>query len=443
MAPKDLEGWIARQYSHAATQMLRSISPLGIVKQRPGFGQTIRPAPGAVVASPVPAAYDPEPDYFFHGYRDSALVIDALRVLRADGTVGEEGTGLFGDFVTFSLSLGRLDGRELAACGQWRGRVAPDFVRFLRSSEELARVRGEAVGAETRVNADGSIDISSWPRPQHDGVPLRALTLMRWLRDVPLPRELRTASGELLRSDLRYARRQSRELCYDIWEEELGAHYFTLNVSAQALLDGADWLAAAGEPVEAGACRAEAQALRAQLDGYWLQEEGWYRSRVLPSGERSSKELDISVVLSALQCADRLPRHSVRDPRLLATLAALERLFCEEYPINHDLPADRGPALGRYRGDRYYSGGAYYFSTLAAAELCYRAASCADAAAELIARGDRFLETVRAFTPASGDMSEQFDQRTGAQTSATHLAWSYAALISCASARRAATAGHG
>ncbi len=443
MAAKDFEGWIERQYCHGATQMLRSISPVGIVMQRPGFGQTIRPAPGAVVASPVPAAYDPDPDYFFHWYRDSALVIDALRLLRTDGTVGEEGTALFGDFVTFSLALGRLDGRELAASGQWRMRVAPDFVRFLRSSEELARVRGESVAAETRVNADGSIDISSWPRPQHDGVPLRALTLMRWLRDVRLPGDIRTASAELLRSDLSYARRHAREPCYDIWEEELGAHYFTLNVSAQALLDGADWLEAAGEAAEAGACRAEAQALRAQLDGYWLAQEGWYRSRVPASGERSSKELDISVVLSALQCADHLPRHSVRDPRLLATLHALERLFSHEYPINHDLPPDRGPALGRYRGDRYYSGGAYYFSTLAAAELCYRAASCADAAAELIARGDRFLETVRAFTPASGDMSEQFDQRTGAQTSARHLAWSYAALISCASARRAVAGGRG
>ena len=35
------------------------------------------------------------------------------------------------------------------------------------------------------------------------------------------------------------------------------------------------------------------------------------------------------------------------------------------------------------------------------------------------------------------DLSEQFDQRTGEQTSAKHLAWSYAAFISCVTARRA------
>jgi glucoamylase len=89
----------------------------------------------------------------------------------------------------------------------------------------------------------------------------------------------------------------------------------------------------------------------------------------------------------------------------------------------------------------YYSGGAYYFSTLAAAEFCFRAAVTRHGSEKGIDssyrdRGDAYLATVRAFTPPSGDMSEQFDQKTGAQSSARHLAWSYAAFISCVTARR-------
>jgi glucoamylase len=99
--------------------------------------------------------------------------------------------------------------------------------------------------------------------------------------------------------------------------------------------------------------------------------------------------------------------------------------------------------MGRYEGDVYQSGGAYYFSTLGAAEFCFLAARAHgpddDARSRWIARGDGFLATVRAFTPESGDLSEQFDQRTGRQTSAKHLAWSYAAFISCVTARRAVT----
>jgi glucoamylase len=124
-----------------------------------------------------------------------------------------------------------------------------------------------------------------------------------------------------------------------------------------------------------------------------------------------------------------------------ATLDELERLFDGLYPINRDRPRERGPAMGRYEGDVYFSGGAYYFSTLGAAEFCFLAAAAHAIGSERrqawISRGDRFLETVRAFTPASGDLSEQFDQRTGEQTSAKHLAWSYAGFISCVTARRA------
>jgi hypothetical protein len=61
------ESWLERQLSHSASAMLSSISPVSIVKQRPGFGQTIRPIAGAIVASPVLGGYDPDPDYFFIG----------------------------------------------------------------------------------------------------------------------------------------------------------------------------------------------------------------------------------------------------------------------------------------------------------------------------------------------------------------------------------------
>jgi glucoamylase len=439
-----LSDWVDRQYACAARQMLRSISPLGIVKTRPGFDQIIRPAPGAVVASPVPAASDPDPDYFFHWYRDSAIVIDALRLLHVAGQVGSEAPRLFGEFVRFSAALARLDGRALAAAaGEWRPRVAAGFVQFLRPDTELERIHGDAVAAETRVNPDGTLDISNWGRPQNDGPALRALALLHWLRDVSLDGELREICAQVLRDDLRFTRAHCRESCFDIWEEERGLHYYTLRVSAQALAEGADWLAARGERAEAEGCRALSEALRGTLDGYWLQDRGYYRSRVLDSAEPSVKELDIAVILAALQAGDDAATHSVRDPRIHATLGVLDSVFEADYAINRGRPAARGPALGRYRGDRYYSGGAYYFSTLAAAELCFRAAAGNGEREALLARGDRYLETVRAFTPESGDMSEQFDQRTGEQTSAKHLAWSYAAFISCAAARRAVVGGQG
>jgi glucoamylase len=443
-----LEQWLRREYSHAATAMQRSISARDLVKERVGFGQTVRPVAGSIVASPVLASWDPDPDYFFHWFRDSAVVIDAVRLLFEARHLGAEALTHFGDFVRFSLSLRALDGRSLVALPQWRANVLPDFVQYLRG-EDLQTVFGDAVYADTRVNPDGTLDISRWTRPQHDGPPLRALTVLRWLRTlrgqrVTISADTLTDAERLVRIDLALTALNWREPSLDIWEEELGQHYFTLRVSAAALRDGAEWLQARGEAAEALTLRAEAQTILETLDRFWLPDEAHYRSRIMPPGVTSTKLLDIAVVLAAVHAGDGEETHSARDPRMHATLDKLERLFDRLYSINHDRPRERAPALGRYEGDGYFSGGAYYFSTLGAAELCFQAAAAeapgSGERARWAGRGDAFLETVRAFTPPSGDLAEQFDQRTGAPTSAKHLAWSYAAFISCVTARRAAVA---
>jgi glucoamylase len=281
------------------------------------------------------------------------------------------------------------------------------------------------------------LDISKWGRAQNDGPPLRALTLLRWLQCVPLAPAVRTDAGELLRSDLAFTRKHWRDACYDIWEEEKGHHYYTLSVSAGALEAGAAWHARHGESALADSSRVNAQAIRELLHGYWLETPGYYRSRILESGRDCAKELDIAVILAPVHAPNEAATHSVRDPKLHATLDALDALFVADYPINHCLPAHRGPAMGRYAGDVYYSGGAYYFSSLGAAQFCYCAALHSGTAAGWLARGDRYLETVRAYTPQDGELSEQFDQKTGEQTSAKQLAWSYAALITAIVARRA------
>jgi len=430
-----LEQWIEREYRHAAGAMMTSVSATGLVKERPGFGQSMRPAVGSIIASPVPGAYDPDPDYFFHWFRDSAVVIDAVRLLFEAGHLREEALTHFADFVQFSLALDDLDGRSLVSAPAWRDKVIPDFQKYVRPDEELTTVRGSAVTADTRVNPNGTIDISRWARPQHDGPPLRVLSVLKWMRK----HKVTADASKLLQRDLEFTAQHWRDPSFDIWEEESGHHYYTLRVAAAALNDG-------GEFLRSDALRAEAQVIYRMLDGFWRESGGYYTSRILPEGAKSAKELDIAVILSAVHTAGHgeAEVHTARDPRMHATLERLEALFGAAYLINHQLPKDRAPAMGRYQGDVYYSGGAYYFSTLGASEFCYLAAAAHVAGCEerrkWVEHGDGFLNTTRVYTPASGDLSEQFDQRTGEQTSAKHLAWSYAALISCVTARQAVVA---
>ncbi len=434
----DLEAWIEAEYRYAIPAMMRSVSPVELVKTRPGFGQTVTPVTGSIIASPVLGAYDPDPDYFFHWYRDSAVVIDAMRMLYQNGDAGPTAMIDVLEFARFSIGLLKLDGHSLVADASWREKVAPEFQKYLRDEEDLDSIKDSAIAADTRVNPDGTLDITKWNRPQHDGPPLRALALLRWDDLIYFSGSLGEELAMLIRFDLAFTYRQCREASYDIWEEEKGLHYYTLRMSAAALEEGSMWLIARGDDATAKRYLAEAESIRRTLDGFWLEGQGYYRSRILPDGAPSSKELDIAVILSAIHSGRAVGAHSVHDPRMQSTLAKLEALFDRLYEINRNRPAGHGVAMGRYEGDIYYSGGAYFFSTLGAAEFCYRAAEGAGNAREWIERGDAFLTTVRAYTAKGGDLSEQFDQRTGEQTSAKHLAWSYAAFISCISTRRAA-----
>lgn len=469
--------WMARQNDVSAAALLRAVSAAHLVKERRGFGQTIRPAPGSVLASPALASGDPDPDYFFHWLRDSALVIDALRHVIAEGALAGEGLSRFKEFVGFSLSLNRLDGAAfLRLAGDFRKNVEPFFLQYVRDDSDLRKIAGDRVLGEPRFNPDGTLDIAKWSRPQHDGPALRALALMRFWPLEGLDGQARASTRALILTDLEFIVRHWRDPCFDIWEEELGHHYYTRLVHHAALADGARWLEETGtdEAARTQACLAAAQAIVQSLDEYWNPANGFYASRRGVANGVAGKELDFATILAVIHARRKDGAHSVLDPRVMATLARLEELFDASYAINRGRAETRGAAMGRYAGDRYFSGGAYYFSTLGAAEFYYALAEAVAGAEVLVTadnkeflrrlaaaddsfalpppgperrkgrfeavlrRGDQFMATVAAHTPASGELSEQFDQATGIQTSAKSLTWSHAALITAFARRKAA-----
>src|SRR3546814_14385570 len=80
----DLDAWIAAQARHSATAMEQAISATRLVRRREAYGQVMVPAPGSVLASPVIADWDPEPDSFFHWVRESAIVMRSVAALMQD-----------------------------------------------------------------------------------------------------------------------------------------------------------------------------------------------------------------------------------------------------------------------------------------------------------------------------------------------------------------------
>jgi len=463
-----LDDWINKEAQYAAIAMLRAISATDLVKERPGFGQKIIPHVGSVLASPVRAAYDPDPDYFFHWFRDSAVVIDALRVAFSQGLIEEKiALTKLKEFVDFTRALQNLDGTIFLRHQNYVELTQPTFLQYLRPQEEIAQLCNTSVFGETRVNPDGKFDITRWPRPQTDGPALLVLTLLRWLEeDAKIEDALRSDMEHLLIDNLAFTSRHAQEISFDIWEEEKGFHYYTQLIQCEALEKGARWLILKGDRVQANSYLAMRDGLSSHLENYWDAKLGYLRSRIDVEQGNNDKWLDISVIFAVIHAARLSGAHSVLDVKVQATVTALEELFEADYGINQRRPDDHGPAFGRYKNDAYYSGGAYFFSTLAAAEFYFRLAIALQKGGTLDItsenarfcarlgvtkgsprqtqvnaarmRGNAILRMVQAYTPESGDLSEQFDQKTGEQTSAKHLTWSYGAFITAYAQRRQA-----
>lgn len=466
-----LDRWIDQECRFAAAAMLRLVSATALACDRPAFGQHVVPAKGSVLAAP-PAVQQGDPDYTFHWLRDSALIMDAVRVLAETGALGDEAAELFDAFVGFSLATSRLSGPAfLAQLRAIRRRSDPDFLQYVRPDDELVALVGDRLRGEVRFNPDGTLDITRWGRPQNDGPALRALTLLRWMDGAP--GRSTKAMAELLLGDLDYVAAHWHEPCYDIWEEEKGLHYYTHLLQRTALARGAAWRDAAGDRPRAERYGIVMRELDQALDAYWSRARGLNRSRRQVTAGDPARELDIATILAVVHADLPAGAHSILDPRVHATLARLEAFFAAELPINAGLAPAAAPAVGRYPGDVYFGGGAYYFATLGVAEFHYRLAAAiragaavrlnagnrpffsrfladvdlsgrrlpadgrsrAAVAVALTDRGDALVALLLGFTPPSGELSEQLDRHDGRQTSAKNLGWSYAAFITAAAAR--------
>jgi glucoamylase len=426
----ELAIWIAAQARRSVVAMERAISATSVARVRDTFAQTIIPARGSVLASPSVADWNPEPDYFFHWVRDSAIVMSVVADLAAHASDPRERarwTRHFEDFIAFSLRLTELEGTAALAVLR-DARIRPEARKFLREDSELRALAGNAVLGEPRFNPDGTLDIFRWSRPQFDGPALRALACLQFFR---AGRHESGALTSLLQRDLEFTLRHAGERCIGPWEEEgENAHHYHVGVvQLGALVHGRGWI---DEPLRVAA----ETRLRAQLDRHWSSRHEVYVA-ILPLTSDARDDLIDTACLLAVLDAD-LPDgpHSIADEKVWSTVAALERLFADIFPINAGRAA---PALGRSRADRYFGGGAWYPTTLAAASLCYRRALREPASrAQMLARGDAYMRTVWDLTPPDGTFSEQVDRTSGAPASARDLAWSYAAFVSAARLRNKA-----
>ena len=221
----------------------------------------------------------------------------------------------------------------------------------MRPQSELAALSGDRLWSNARFNPDGTIDIFRWSRPQYDGPALRALACLRYLVVGGPPSE---ELARLLRLDLSFTLRHAGKSCIGPWEEpgQNAHHYYVALVQLGALVHGRAWAGKLEAEADWGAAE---RRLHAALDRHWSESRRIYVARQ-PADETAGDTLDAAVLLAVWDADLPDGPHSVYDTRVHSTQTALENFFAREFPINRRRPA--GPLLGRYRGDRYFGGGA-------------------------------------------------------------------------------------
>ncbi|HWL58520.1 MAG TPA: glycoside hydrolase family 15 protein [Paracoccus sp. (in: a-proteobacteria)] len=415
--------WIAAQRLASAQAMRNACSATHLSRPRQGFGWTVRPAAGSVLASPRIASWDPEPDYFHHWIRDSAIVLRAVPLaIAADPASRLFWLRFVADFIQFSLTISDPD-RIGPRTNPLRATTLPSHKKFLRPDAELAALKGDGWLEEPRFAADGGPDLEEWGRPQDDGPALRASAMMGVLDALP---ELASPKAEeLIARDLAHVLQTAARPSIGPWEEApLRRTTFTLIVQWDALDRGR-------RRYSDDAMQRAADRVQSVMDQAKDGPSGGWRESV----EASEGRLDSATCLAFLHAGRLEGPFAITAARTRATAAALEQEFARVYPMNRDRDV---PAIGRWVGDNYFDGNPWYPTTLGFAELHYRiAAESLDRLA--FAKAEGWMRLIQQVAPQpAGPLPEQFDRVTGAPRSSLNLTWSAAAFLEAAAARQTA-----
>ncbi|KAF3170760.1 hypothetical protein TWF132_001705 [Orbilia oligospora] len=424
-----LENWLASEYTFAEAALKRNI----------GSSQNTKIPKGVVVASP--STHDP--DYWYQWIRDAATVMEHV----------------VGNYVR--------DGSDLEYIKDW-----------IESQEKLQKIDNPSGGfstgglGEPKFHVDGTAFTGSWGRPQRDGPPLRANTLMKFATAyIKVDNDyVRNKLQAIIKADLEYVVSYWSHSSFDLWEEIQGQHYFTIIVAYRSMIEGAEFAKLMGDNSAAERYKKTAESMVATIKGFWRADKGYI---VETHNIHGRSGLDCGVLLGALK-APYIFKPSGEE--VLATTEALISTFQSLYALNRNA---KGPGfgIGRYAEDTYDGhattgeGNPWFICTATVAHVFYTAASefkaaqsinVTPVALNLFKRaypsaapgkynagsqefnnivssfkslGDAFMAVIQRHAFHEGNMSEQFNRYTGFNQGARDLTWSYESVLEAIIAR--------
>ncbi|KAF2734940.1 hypothetical protein EJ04DRAFT_512099 [Polyplosphaeria fusca] len=411
-----LDTWIEQQERIALDKLLANVSP---------GGRNVKDAAkGSVIASPSRE----HPNYFYQWVRDAAITTSTLVDLYTDepsSKLSSDLSNILDDYSDLQYKLQRTSNPS-------------------GTFDDLSGL------GEPKFEADGSPFIGSWGRPQRDGPPLRALTLMTYLRayneshpglwtsagaedwykdlyDPSLP------ANSIIKADLEYTSHFWNQSGFDLWEEVDGFHFFTAMVQLKALREGAELAKAFQDKGAAQWYAEQASYVEAFLQQFWDERSGF----LVETLNTDRTGLDCALLLGSLhgypsKYSHDTPVFPPYSEEILISFLRLVQDQQERFPINaapssseDGVAALEGIGIGRYPEDVYdgygndkRGGNPWFLCTASAAEVLYRTADhlISTGNLEISPIGIRFYEALL----SSSSLEPEIDRSYGPSDALFH-----------------------
>ncbi len=361
--------------------------------------------PGMVVASPSRS----NPDYYYDWVRDTALTYRSL-----------------------------IDFYELKKDQKIKKMI---FVWIDAESYRQNQPTFTGLG-EPKYFIDGSGYTGGWGRPQNDGPALRALAMIKFARlmlkegntDYVLKKLYHGVipADSPIKKDLEYTAHHWREPSFELWEEEMGMHFYTLLSQHTALQEGAKLARELGDGGAADFYETQSRLVGEFIKDAFLDSQIGIKATIRKvNGGLGYKHsnIDVAPLLALLHNSPYQKLFTLRSASVKKYVETLINTFQNLYNINKAYP-ELGVSIGRYPEDRYDGyettgvGNPWFLATLALGEYYCQARN----ETKNLKYNDLIeKQFARALfhSDRQGGMSEQFNHMTGTMQGAIELTWSH------------------
>jgi glucoamylase len=338
---------------------------------------------GMIIASP-----SSDPPYKYHWIRDSALV---MRVIISEYKKNMEDKNLV------------------------------HIINYIENEYHIQNMKTLTGLGEPKINIDGTPYNEQWGRPQNDGPALRCINLIEIYKILEKDYKYicQNILIEMIEKDIRYVIENKNEICFDLWEEIQGWHFYTRLVQLKCIKD---YISISNNLEKYFKLNVNIKNIYNEyLENIkdHIEKGKGYISSFNIEGDIIRRN-DASIILAFCHISfDENILKEIPLENVMFNIEELTNYFSEKYDKKINL-------IGRYKNDQYYNGHVWILCSFALGQL-YNFLAKKKNYKGLLNKSSEIYNEIMSIDEEL-NLHEQFDIKNNKGLSAKKLTWNYSEM---------------